>query len=152
MAKESHEMYIDVDELVDSMNLDDGLRALLLELTADELAALLADIANSANLSTAAFKNARVDLPSFSTATWSEFAEQYDLPSDPESVRLTSLNTPMYRLPPSLQVAMFENAWRWQDVYREKVAVEREETKVRLLEPVCQPNSDYMHFVLINCI
>ena len=42
---------------------------------------------------------------------------------------------------------MFENAWRSQDVYREKVDHTTEEAKVRILEPVCQPNSNYMHFL-----
>ena len=55
MAKCSHED-IDVAEIIASVNLDKGLRAGLLELTADELAALLADFANSANLPTAALK------------------------------------------------------------------------------------------------
>jgi hypothetical protein len=114
MGKRNHD--IDVDEIIDSINLYKGLRAALLELTPDELAALLADLANSANLPNATFKKARVDLPSFSVVKWSEFAEEYGL---------------------------HENAWRWQDVYREKLDL-GEETRVRLLEPVCQLNSDYM--------
>ncbi|KIM89513.1 hypothetical protein PILCRDRAFT_769359 [Piloderma croceum F 1598] len=30
---------------------------------------------------------------------------------------------------------MFENAWRWQDVYREKVVHSRKEARVRILDP-----------------
>jgi hypothetical protein len=48
MGKRNHD--IDVDEIIDSINLDKGLRAALSELTPDKLAALLADLANSANL------------------------------------------------------------------------------------------------------
>jgi hypothetical protein len=114
------------------------------ELTSDELAVLLADLANSANLPNATFKKARVDLPSFSAVKWSEFAKEYSLPDNASYLNLKSFKTPRYRLPPSLHQAMFENAWRWQDVYREKVEQEREEARVRLLEPVCQPNIGYV--------
>ena len=141
---------IDVDEIIDSMNLKEGLRSAVLELTPDQLTALLADLANSANLSTAAFKKARVDLPSFSTVKWSQFAAELKLPRTPSLLRLVSFQTPRYRLPLSLHQVMFENAWRWQDVYREKVDQEREETRVRLLEPVCRPHSDCVRFSLIN--
>jgi hypothetical protein len=125
-----------------------------LELTADGLTTLLADFANLANLPSAAFKKVRVDLPSFSTVKWTEFAREHGLPFNASHLQLASFATPRYRLPPSLHEAMFENAWRWQDVYREKVDQGREEARVRvrLLEPVCQLNSDYMRFVLINGI
>ncbi|KAM6493583.1 hypothetical protein JOM56_011717 [Amanita muscaria] len=138
MAKHSRED-IDVDELINSINLDKGLRAGLLELTADELAALLADFANLANLPTAAFKKARLGLPSFSTVKWAEFAEEYGLPLNPSHLGLEPFTTPRYRLPPSLHETMFENAWRWQDVYREKVDQGREEGNARLLEPYIVP-------------
>jgi len=137
---------VDVDQLIDSINLDKGLRAGVLELTADELAAVLADFANLANLPTAAIKKARVDLPSSSTVKWTEFAREYGLPLNASHLQLGSFTTPRYRLPPSLHEDMFENAWRWQDVYREKVDQGREEARVRLLEPVCQLNSDYMRY------
>ena len=129
-----------VDELINSINLDKGLRAGLSELTADELAALLADFANLANLSTAAFIKARIGLPSFSMVKWAEFAADYGLPRNPLRLELNPFTTPRYRLPPSLHETMFENAWRWQDVYREKADQEREEGKLRLLESVCQLN------------
>jgi len=141
---------IDVDQLIDSINLDKGLRAGVLELTADQLATLLADFANLANLPTAAFKKARVGLPSFSTVKWTGFAREYGLPLNASHLHPCTFHDPRYRLPPSLHEAMFENAWRWQDVYREKVDQGREEARVRLLEPVCQRNCDYMRFVLIN--
>jgi hypothetical protein len=42
---------IDVDQLIDSINMDNGLCAGVLDFTHGELAALLANFANSANLS-----------------------------------------------------------------------------------------------------
>jgi hypothetical protein len=135
---------VDVDDIIDSMNLDNGLRLAFSELTADEQTALLADFANSASLPNSAFKKARVDLPSFCAAKWSTFAEEFGLPTDAGELKLKSFHTPKYQLPPSLHQAMFANAWRWQDVYREKIDQEMEEDRLRLLEPVCQPNSDNM--------
>jgi hypothetical protein len=94
-----------------------------------------------ADLPTATFKKARVGLPSFSAAKWSKFARQYGLSEDPSFLNLEFFTTPRYRLPSSLHEAMFENAWRWRDVYLEAVAQERVEARLRLLEPVCLPNS-----------
>ena len=138
---------IDVDSLVELINLDNGLVEGLLQLDRDELAWLLAHIANEANITTTTFKKARIDLPSFSVAKWSKFAEQFGLPEDASALELEPFTTPTYRLPLSLQQAMFEHAWRWQDVYREKFEHTTEEGKVRLLDPVCQPNSDHIHFL-----
>jgi hypothetical protein len=126
---------IDVDEIFSSINLDKGLRSAVLDLTQDELAVLLAELANHANLPNAAFKKAGVDLPSFSTVKWSEFSAQYGLPANPSSfnLKLDSFTTPRYQLPPSLHEALFENAWQWQDVYGEKIVQQRQ---LRLMEPV----------------
>ncbi|KAM6496570.1 hypothetical protein JOM56_007043 [Amanita muscaria] len=133
MTKRNHD--IDVASLVDSINLDiNG----LLELDRDQLAALLAHIANKANIATT-FKKARIELPSFSVVKWSKFAKQSGLPDDVSKLRLEPFKTPRYRLPLSLQEAMFENAWRWQDVYREKADHTREESRVRILDPYIVP-------------
>src|SRR6266550_2809925 len=146
MTNRRHEDTIDVDELIDSINLDKGLRAAFLGLTADELAALLADFANLANLPTSAIKKARVDLP---TVKWTEFAREHSLPLNASRLNLVPFTTPRFRLPPSLHETMFEYAWHWQNVYCEKADRGREEPRVRLLEPV---SDIYMHFVLINGI
>ncbi|KAF8230837.1 hypothetical protein L208DRAFT_1399821 [Tricholoma matsutake] len=130
---------IDVDSLVELVNLDNGLVDGLLQLDRDELASLLAHIANEASITTTTFKKARIELPSFSVAKWSKFAEQFDLPQDVSALELEPFTTPRYRLPLSLQEAMFENAWRWQDVYREKVDHTREEARVRILDPYIVP-------------
>jgi hypothetical protein len=138
---------IDVDSLVQSVPLDKGLIGGLLELNRGELASVLAHVANKASISTASFKKARIELPSFSAAKWSDFAKQSGLLQDTSRFRLNSFTTPRYRLPPSFHEAMFKNAWRWQDVYREKVDYTREEARVRLLDPVCESNSGYMHLL-----
>ncbi len=83
-------------------------------------------------------KAAKTDLSSFSTTKWVEFAKAFGLPKDPSNLRLKRFSTPGYRLPLSLQVSMFENAWRSQDVYGEKIIHTREAPVVKILEPVCQ--------------
>ncbi|KAF8239902.1 hypothetical protein L208DRAFT_1235683 [Tricholoma matsutake] len=126
-----------IDDLADSINMDRGLIDGLLQFDRDELAALFAHIANEAKTPTA-FKKARIDLPSFS-AKWSDLAPQFGLSPDIEQLDLETFTTPKYYLPPSLHEAMFENAWRWQDVYREKVDQTREEARVRILDPYIVP-------------
>ena len=143
--KRSRDIDIDVDAVIASMNMDKGLLAAFKELNGDELAALLGELANLAGLRTSAFKKARVDLTSFSKAKWSDFASDYGFSEYTSILNFEIHTTPRYRLPPSLHETMLQNAWRWQDVYRESMFQEREAGKVRLLEPVCQPNSDYMH-------
>ena len=143
--KRSRDIDIDVDDVIASMNLDRGLLAAFKELTEDELAALLGELANRARLPTSAFKRARVDLTSFSKAKWSYFAPHYGLTEQFLTLNINLFTTPRYRLPPSLHETMLRNAWHWQDVYGESMFQQREAGKVRLLEPVCRPNSDYMH-------
>ena len=147
MTKNRSKADIDIESLVDSVPLDKGLVDGLQQLYRDELAALLVHVANVANISTAAFKKTRIELPSFSVAKWSDFAGQFGLAQNILQLKLEPFTTPRYRLPLSLHETMFENAWRWQDVYREKVDYTKEESRVRILNPVCQPNSGYMHFL-----
>ena len=97
MTKCSRE--IDVDKLIAQSNLHKGFRAEVLELTDDELVALFASLAN---LWTATFKKTRVDLPSFSTAKWTEFAKEPGLPLDAPYLQLVPFTTQKYRLPPLL--------------------------------------------------
>jgi hypothetical protein len=132
---------------IESVPLDKGLVDGLQQVNGNELAAVLAHVVNVANISTAAFKKTRIELPSFSVAKWSDFAQQFGLPQNLSKLKLEPFTTPRYRLPPSLHEVMFENAWRWQDVYREKIDHTREEARVRILDPVCQPNSNYMYFL-----
>ena len=126
-----------VDDIAESVNLDHGLIAGLLDLQSDELAIFLADIANTANIATTAFKNTRAQLKSFSEAKWTNLAPDFGLPLNPENLQLEVFETPRYHLPLSLHQTMFVNAWHWQDAYREKVAQSREEARVRILDPVC---------------
>jgi hypothetical protein len=129
---------IDVHSIVESTNQDNQLLDELLRLDRDELTVLLAHIANEASITTSMLKMARSELPSFSLATWAKFAKEFGLPAKPSSLQLEPFKTPRYRLPLTLQVSMFENAWRWHDVYGEKFEHTKEATKVNILEPVCQ--------------
>jgi hypothetical protein len=140
------------EDLAGSINMDRGLIAGLLEFDRDELTTLLAHIANEAKIPTAAFKKVRIELPSFSVDKWSEFASQFGLSPKIEFVKLETFTIPKYYLPPSLHEAMFKNAWRWQDVYREKVDQTREGVGMRILDPVCQPNSGYLHYLTVDDI
>jgi hypothetical protein len=135
----------DVDSIVESE--DNGLMDRLLQVDRDELTKLLAHISNEASITTAMIKAAKTDLSSFSTTKWAKFAKTLGLPENPEDLRLERFSTPRYRLPLSLQVSMFENAWRWHDVYGEKIIHTREAPRVKILEPVCQRNSDSLHFL-----
>lgn len=129
----------DIESIIESVPLYKGLVGGLQELDRDELVAVLAHVANLAKISTAAFKITRIELPSFSLTKWSDVAKRFGLRQDAESLQLEPFTTPRYHLPLSLHETMFEDAWRWQDVYREKVDYTREQAKVRILDPVCQP-------------
>jgi hypothetical protein len=72
----------DIEFIIEAVPLDNGLIDGLLQLNRDELAALLAHVANLTNISTPRFKKARIELPSFSVAKWSGFATQFGLPED----------------------------------------------------------------------
>lgn len=144
MSKRTKDDSADADSLIKSTNID---LDKCLKLDKEDLTTILAHIANQAGITITLFKKARVELPSFSTVKWAKFAEQLGLPQNVEALELEPFVTPRYRLPRSLQEVMFENAWRSQDVYREKVDHTREEAKARILESVCQPNSDYMHLL-----
>lgn len=143
-----HSEDIDIEDFTDGItNIDE-----ILELNRDECAAVLGYIADKAEISMTSLKKARTRLPSFSGANWANFALQYGLHKDASMLVLEPFSTPRYCLPPSMHVTMFENAWRWQDVYREKSAQSREEAAVRILDPVSQPNNSYMHFILLTVI
>jgi len=130
-----------VEDVIECINLDRGMVDGLLDLTHDELAAVLGHIANKGDIPTVTFKMARTALPSFSTMKWTNFASQFGLPTNPEKLNFAPYSTPRCRLPPSFQKTMFQNAWHWQDVYRETVDQTREEARLRILEPVCQLKS-----------
>ncbi|KAF9509088.1 hypothetical protein BS47DRAFT_1301961, partial [Hydnum rufescens UP504] len=105
----------------------------------DELTALLADLANSANIPISALQKPTPNLPSFSAAKWSEVARGLGMQSVASRATLEHFQTPKYYLPLSLHEAMFENAWRWHDFYRERPEQTREAARVRLLEPYIVP-------------
>ena len=130
---------IDIESLIESISLDKGLVNGFQQLDREELAVVLAHVANEANISAAAFKKTKIEPSSFSETKWSDFAQQFGLPKNVMKLELKPFTTPRYRLPPSLHEVMFKNAWHWQDVYREKIDRTKEEAKMRILDPVYHP-------------
>ena len=97
----------------------------------------LVDIANRADIKTADFKRARITLPSFSAAKWSNFANEFGLNAGFENHVFDHVITPAYSLPPSFHENMFEMAWQSLDVYRERMEQKREASRIRFMDPVC---------------
>ena len=120
------------------VDLEEGWLDKLLELPGDELAYLLGDIANHGKIKTAAIRKARIGLPSFSGAKWSDFTEQFGFPDKLENNQFEQVVTLVYSLPPSVHELMFEAAWHTLDVYQERQEHRREAGKVRIMDPVRQ--------------
>jgi hypothetical protein len=123
-----------IDDVIDSVDLPDGWFQVLSQ--DNNLQVLLAELANKGNVTNAAFKRARMGLPSFSDAKWSELAPQFGLHKNIARLQLPTFVTPVYLLPPTFHVANFTPAWRTLDVYREVEQQTREEARVRILDPV----------------
>ena len=106
-----------------------------------DLADVLEALANARNISASQIKKARMALPSFSAAKWTELAPQFGLSDDLALGPLTQLDshpkiTPVL-LPPSFHETIAEAAWRIQDVYQERIFQDREEARVRAFDAVC---------------
>ncbi|KAF8816701.1 hypothetical protein BYT27DRAFT_6384297 [Phlegmacium glaucopus] len=130
---------VELENAIQSVNLDRGWIDELLALEKDDLALVLGDLVNRSRISNTAIKRARSALPSFSAARWAGFAKELRPPLDPEHPVLRHFATPSYWLPPSFHEAIFENSWRTQDVYREKSDQTREEARIRILDPYIIP-------------
>ena len=104
----------------------------------DELAKLLGDIANHGKIKTAAISKARISLPSFSGAKWTDLAKQFGFPNTLDNDRFEQVVIPIYSLPPSVHELIFKAAWRTQDVYQERQVQRREAARVRIMDPVRQ--------------
>jgi hypothetical protein len=125
----------DVETAIQSTGVkDDDWLQKLLEVDKDELILIVSLIVNKSNIDNRSIKRARIELPSFSTAKWADFAARTGLPENPSYLQLEDYETPVYQLPPSFHESVFENSWRTQDVYQEVVEQTREET--RILDPV----------------
>jgi hypothetical protein len=111
-----------VENMTSSVDLEEGWLDKLLELPGDELANLLGDIANHGKIKTAAIRKARIGLPSFSGAKWSDFTEQFGFPDELENNQFEQVVTPVYTL----------------DVYQERQEHRREAGRVRIMDPVRQ--------------
>jgi hypothetical protein len=123
-----------VNDVIASVDLPEGWFKTLIQ--DDHLEVLLAELANQGHITNAAFKRARLGLPSFSDAKWSELAPQFGLHKNIARLQLPTLTTPVCLLPPSFHVDNFTPAWRTLDVYREIGQQTREEARVRILDPV----------------
>ncbi len=139
-ANKKQKVVTTAEEVAASVNLEEGWLAKLLDLPPDELAWLLGDIANLGKIKTAAIKKARISIPLFSDAKWSDSAESFGLPDTLENNPFEQVVTPVYWLPPSFHEIMFETAWHTQDVYQERQAQRREEARARIMDPVCRQN------------
>jgi hypothetical protein len=84
------------------------------------LAYVLASLANDGQITASQIKKARMGLPSFSYAKWSELPPNFDLPVDRTMAQIDSPRLFM-RLPPR---------WHIQDVYQERLSQDREEARV----------------------
>ena len=113
---------------------DDDWIQKLLEVDEEQLLLIVSLIVNKSNIDNRSIKKARIELPSFYTAKWSDFAAQAGLPENPNNLKLESYKTPVCQLPPSFHKAVFKNAWRTQDVYQE--VVEQKQAGSRILDPV----------------
>ena len=112
--------------------------ATFLKMPGDEqLLNCLASIANRADIKTAEIKRAMATLPLVSATNWSNFAERVGLADSLENNVFERVITPVYSLPLSVHVDMFEAAWRSQDVYREKMEQKSDlATTLRVMDPV----------------
>ena len=117
---------------------DDDWMQKLLEVDKEQLILIVSLIVNKSNIDNKSIKKARTELSSFSTAKWIDFAVRAGLPDNPSYLQLEYFDTPIYQLPPSFHKAVFENSWRSQDVYQEAVEQTREESRLRIMDPVSQ--------------
>jgi hypothetical protein len=129
----------DVTIAINSVPLPGGWFPKLLATNADDLTIILGELANSAKISSYAFKNARTNLRSFSATKWTDFALRFDLVlPDPEAFLYNAqkISTVVFRLPPSFHKRIVEMAWRSQDVYRETHEQRDVATRVTILDTV----------------
>ncbi|KAI0282488.1 hypothetical protein BGY98DRAFT_912213 [Russula aff. rugulosa BPL654] len=131
---------VDVETAIQAagINDDDWLQKLL-EVDEEQLILIISYLVNKSNIDNKSLKRVRIELPSFSTAKWAEFAAQAGLPKNPSFLQFKYFGTPVYQLPPSFHNAVFENSWRTQDVYQEPVEQSRGESRVRILDPYIVP-------------
>lgn len=108
--RKGYELDIDIEDVIQSVDLEEGWMQKLLEVDDEELALIIGDLANQSNLTNKSIKKARTTLPSFCTEKWADFARRVDLPTDPEYLGLEFFKTPVYQLPPSFHEAVVENS------------------------------------------
>ncbi|SRR6266576_1290505 len=120
---------------------DEWMQKLVLALGPD-LACVLASLANAGQITASQIRKARIGLPSFSYAKWSELAPNFHLPDDLTMARFDSFSITPVLLPPSFHETTAEVAWRFHDVYQERLCQHKEEVRVRTFDAVCLLESD----------
>ncbi|KAF8073302.1 hypothetical protein FPV67DRAFT_739572 [Lyophyllum atratum] len=131
---------IDIEEVAKGFNLEKGQLDSLSQLDDAGTIALIAHLADVKGFTDRDFKKVGLpNLPSFSAAKWSDLGPQLGLPANAELLMLADFVTPKFCLPSSFHQATFENAWRWQDVYREWSDQATEAPKMRIFEPYIVP-------------
>ncbi|EDR13985.1 uncharacterized protein LACBIDRAFT_305296 [Laccaria bicolor S238N-H82] len=132
------------------VDLPKGWKEKLLALGPDSLAKVLAELANDGQITASQIKKARQNLPSFSSAKWTELAPQFDLSPDLSHIIFDSFSIPSVFLPPSFHETTAEAAWRIQDVYQERPLQVREQVRVRALDAYLIPIVALFHGRIIN--
>lgn len=127
-----------VEDAIQSFDIQGDWMSTLLTGDRERLILLIAEIANQRHIDTRSFKKARIDLPSFTSVKWTEFASKSGFPENPKDLQLNLFTTPVYILPPSFHKSIFENSWRALDVHQEKDERTGEASRVRTLDPVCK--------------
>ena len=115
-----------------------------------DLAYVLASLANDGQITASQIKKARIGLPSFSCAKWSELAPNFNLPVDLTMARFDSFSIAPVLLPPSFHETTAEAAWRILDVYQERVSQEREEARVRVFDAVCPTVVEFIPVLMLH--
>jgi hypothetical protein len=127
---------------------DDDWIQKVFEVDKEHLILIISLVVNKGNIDIRSIKKARTELPSFSAAKWTDFAARAGLPENPSYFKLDDYETPVHQLPPSFHESVFENSWRTQDVYQEAVDQTREESRVRILDPVRTVKDTEVHAFL----
>jgi hypothetical protein len=134
---------------IQDVDLPNGWMQKLLALGPD-LAYVLASLANDGQITASQIKKARMGLPSFSYAKWSELAPNFDLPVDLPMAQFDSFSIAPVLLPPSFHETTAEVAWRIQDVYQERLSQDREEARVRVFGAVCPTVVEYFRVLTLH--
>ena len=115
-----------------------------------DLVYVLASLCNDGQITATQIEKARMNLPSFSHAKWSEPAPNFDLPVDLMMARFDSFSIAPVLLPPSFHKTTVKLAWRIQDVYQRRLSQEREEARIRIFDAVCPTVVEFFRVLTLH--